>query len=245
MKRLDGRAHDALRPASFERGYLRFPHGSVLSHCGDTRVLVTATVEEKLPPWREASGKGWVTAEYAMLPGSTPQRVRRERAAGGRAQEIQRLIGRALRAVCDFKALGPRTVVLDCDVLQADGGTRTAAITAAYVALSDAVDGLRQRGLVNRPVLKEAVAATSVGIVEGAHLLDLTYAEDSSAEVDMNVVRTSGGAYVEVQGTAEGRPFPRRDLEGLLDLADQGIDQLLARQEEALEGPAGRTGARG
>ncbi len=238
MKRLDGRAHDALRPVRFERGYLRFPHGSVLCHCGDTRVLVTATVEESLPPWREASGKGWVTAEYAMLPGSTPRRIRRERAAGGRSQEIQRLIGRALRAVCDFQALGPRTVQLDCDVLQADGGTRTAAITGAYVALHDAVESLRARGLVNRPVLREAVAATSVGTVEGAHLLDLSYVEDSSADVDLNVVRTAGGAYVEVQGTAEGRPFPRRDLNELLDLADQGIDQLLAHQKAALQAPA-------
>jgi ribonuclease PH len=237
VKRLDGRAHDALRPVSFERGYLRFPHGSVLSHCGDTRVLVTATVEESLPPWRESSGKGWVTAEYAMIPGATPQRVRRDRAAGGRAQEIQRLVGRALRAVCDMGALGPRTVTLDCEVLQADGGTRTAAITAAYVALFDAVEDLRARGLVNKKVLREAVAATSVGIVEGAHLLDLSYAEDSSADVDLNVVRTAGGAYVEVQGTAEGRPFPRRDLDGLLDLADRGIDQLLALQRGALEAP--------
>jgi ribonuclease PH len=237
VNRLDGRAHDALRPVSFERNYLRFPHGSVLCHCGDTRVLVTATVEEELPPWRKASGKGWVTAEYSMLPGATPQRARRERQTGGRSQEIQRVIGRALRAVCDFAALGPRTITLDCDVLQADGGTRTASITAAYVALHDAVEGLRARGLVNRPVVRQAVAATSVGIVEGAHLLDLTYAEDSSADVDLNVVRTSEGPYVEVQGTAEGRPFPRRDLDTLLDLADRGIDTLLALQKEALAAP--------
>jgi len=240
VKRLDGRAHHALRPVTFERGYLRFPHGSVLSACGETRVLVTATVEEGVPPWREASGEGWVTAEYGMLPGSTPQRIRRERAAGGRSQEIQRLIGRALRAVCDMGALGRRTVTLDCDVLQADGGTRTASITAAYVALHDAATGLKERGLVRRPVLKDAVAATSVGIVEGAHLLDLTYAEDSSADVDLNVVRTAGGAYVEVQGTAEGRPFPRGDLNALLDLADRGIDELLALQAGALSQPAPR-----
>jgi ribonuclease PH len=200
-------------------------------------VLVTATVEEGVPPWREASGKGWVTAEYGMIPGSTPQRVRRERSAGGRSQEIQRLIGRALRAVCDLGALGPRTVVLDCDVLQADGGTRTAAITSAYVALQEAVAGLRERGLVNRPVLREAVAATSVGIVEGEHLLDLTYVEDSSADVDLNVVRTAAGAYVEVPGTAEGRPFVRRDLDTMMNLADRGIDELLALQRKAMEAP--------
>ena len=233
MKRPSGRAPDQMRTVSFERHFTRHAEGSVLVSFADTRVLCTATVEEGVPGFLRGKGQGWVTAEYGMLPRSTHTRSPREAAKGkqsGRTQEIQRLIGRSLRAVVDLKALGERTVTLDCDVLQADGGTRTAAITGGFVALSDAVDALmKKRSLASNP-LHGQVAAVSVGIYEGVPVLDLDYAEDSSAETDMNVVMNSGGGFIEVQGTAEGHAFRRHELDGLLDLAAKGIEGLHAAQ---------------
>ena len=233
MKRPSGRAPDQMRRVSFERNFTRHAEGSVLVSFGDTRVLCTATIEEGVPGFLRGKGQGWVTAEYGMLPRSTHTRSPREAARGkqsGRTQEIQRLIGRSLRAVVDLKALGERTVTLDCDVLQADGGTRTAAITGGFVALSDAVDALiKKRSLASNP-LHGQVAAVSVGIYEGVPVLDLDYAEDSSAETDMNVVMNSGGGFIEVQGTAEGHAFRRHELDGLLDLAAKGIEGLHAAQ---------------
>jgi ribonuclease PH len=218
-----------------ETGVAPYAEGSCLIRAGNTRVLCTASVAEGVPKWREASGAGWVTAEYAMLPRATHTRTRRERTgAGGRTREIQRLIGRSLRSVTDMELMGPWTVTLDCDVLQADGGTRTASITGAWVALSLAGAWMLQEGLVERSPVLERVAAVSVGIVDGEPRLDLDYAEDSSAQVDMNVVATERGGLVEVQGTAEGDPFPRADLDRLLDLALSGIDELLAVQAEAV-----------
>ncbi|HKJ03871.1 MAG TPA: ribonuclease PH [Longimicrobiales bacterium] len=231
------RRNDQLRPLTLEVGVAPYAEGSCLITAGQTRVLCTASVSESVPAWREASGLGWVTAEYAMLPRATHTRTRRERdGVGGRTQEIQRLVGRSLRSVTDLDALGPRTVTVDCDVLQADAGTRTASITGACVALGLAGRWLLDEGRVERNPLRERVAAVSVGIVDGEPRLDLEYREDSSAQVDMNVVATQSGGLVEVQGTAEGDPFPREDLDLLLDLALSGIQELLAAQAGILEG---------
>jgi ribonuclease PH len=235
--RTQRRAHDALRAVTFQRGYTRHAEGSVLVAFGDTRVLCTASVEEKVPSHKKGSGQGWVTAEYGMLPRATHTRSDREAARGkqsGRTQEIQRLIGRSLRAVFDLKALGERTIHLDCDVLQADGGTRTAAITGAYVAAHDAVGWLIAQGRIAASPLRDAVAAVSVGLLEGAALLDLEYIEDSACDTDMNVVMTGSGGFVEVQGTAEGSPFSRDQLDRLLALASQGITELVRAQRAAL-----------
>ncbi len=232
-----GRLANALRPVTLERGYTKHAEGSVLVSFGATRVLCTASVEEKVPPHKRGSGEGWVTAEYGMLPRATHTRSDREAAKGkqsGRTQEIQRLIGRSLRAVFDLKALGERTISLDCDVLQADGGTRTAAITGAWVAAHDAVSWLLAQGRITTSPLRDAVAAVSVGIVEGTPLLDLEYTEDSACDTDMNVVMTGSGGFVEVQGTAEGVPFSRAEMDALLGLADHGIRELVARQRQAL-----------
>ncbi|HEX6918744.1 MAG TPA: ribonuclease PH [Actinomycetes bacterium] len=237
MSRIDGRGPDQLRPVTITRHWLDHAEGSALVAFGKTRVLCAASVTEGVPRWRRGSGLGWVTAEYAMLPRSTNTRSDRESVKGrigGRTHEISRLVGRSLRAVIDYKALGENTIVLDCDVLQADGGTRTAAITGAYVALADAVSWLRERGSLAGEPLTGSVAAVSVGIVGGVPLLDLCYEEDVTAETDMNVVMTGDGGYVEVQGTAEGAPFDRALLDQLLDLAAVGCADLTAAQAEAL-----------
>src|SRR3984957_740214 len=236
--RHNGRAADALRPVRFTRRYTNHAEGSVLVEYGETRVLCTASVEEGVPGFLRGKGQGWVTAEYGMLPRATHTRSPREAARGkqsGRTQEIQRLIGRSLRAAVDMAALGERTVTIDCDVLQADGGTRTAAITGAYVALADACDSLRSRGQLAASPLHGQVAAISVGIVRGVPMLDLDYGEDSEAETDMNVVMNNGGAFIEVQGTAEGHAFRRHELDSLLNLAVSGIAELCALQAQALE----------
>jgi ribonuclease PH len=238
--RADGRTIDQLRPVSFERDFTVFAPGSVLVSMGRTRVLCTASVEDRVPPWMRGSGKGWVTAEYSLLPGSTGERVTREAAKGkqsGRTHEIQRLIGRSLRSVCDMVALGELQITVDCDVLQADGGTRTASICGAYVALHDAFTRLVQKGTLRSNPLTEAVAAVSVGVVDGVCMLDLPYDEDSRAEVDMNVVMTSSGRFVEVQGTAEGAPFSKDELSELLSLAEHGIADLLDLQTASLAEP--------
>lgn len=231
------RAADALRPVRITRHYTIHAEGSVLIEFGDTKVLCTASVEEKVPPHKRGSGEGWVTAEYGMLPRATHTRSDREAAKGkqsGRTQEIQRLIGRSLRAVFDLKALGERTISLDCDVIQADGGTRTASITGAFVAAHDAVARLIAEGkLVSSPI-KDHVAAISVGILKGQPLLDLEYVEDSACDTDMNVVMTGAGHYVEVQGTAEGAAFTRREMDALLGLAEKGVSELVALQRQAL-----------
>ncbi len=237
-----GRGDRGLRPVSFALGYTRHAEGSVLVSFGDTRVLCNASVLEKVPGFMRGAGRGWVTAEYGMLPRATHTRSDREAARGkqgGRTLEIQRLIGRSLRAVVDTEALGERTIHLDCDVLQADGGTRTASITGAWVALRIAVDGLMRGGLVSRDPIREAVAAVSVGLVDGDRLmLDLDYAEDSGCDTDMNIVMTAGGGMVEIQGTAEGRPFTRTQADGLIDLAAEGIAALVAQQRLALDARA-------
>ncbi|HMC53358.1 MAG TPA: ribonuclease PH [Acidimicrobiales bacterium] len=242
--RRDGREPEDLRPTAFERDYTEFAAGSVLTTMGKTKVLCTASVEDRVPPWLRGKGKGWVTAEYSMLPGSTTERTEREAARGrqsGRSQEIQRLIGRSLRAVTDLAALGETQVVLDCDVLQADGGTRTAAICGAYVALHDAFSRLHQRGRLAAHPMTDACAAVSVGVVDALCMLDLDYSEDVRAEVDMNVVMTASGRFIEVQGTAEGMAFSRNELDQLLGLAEKGIASLLAGQADALaEPPAAR-----
>jgi ribonuclease PH len=235
--RHDGRRPDQLRALSFERGWAKHAEGSVLISFGDTRVLCTASVENRVPGFLRGKGEGWVTAEYGMLPRSTHTRSKREAASGkqgGRTLEIQRLIGRALRAVVDLKALGERSVTIDCDVLQADGGTRTASITGGYVALVDAIDVLVRKGVLRESPIHGQVAAVSVGIWAGVPVLDLDYAEDSEAETDMNVVMNNGGGFIEVQGTAEGHALRRHELDELLNLAANGIGQLLARQLEAL-----------
>ncbi len=237
--RPSGRAPDQMRPVRFTRNYTRHAEGSVLVEFGDTRVLCTATVEEKVPPFLRNKGQGWVTAEYGMLPRATGTRTRREAAQGkqgGRTMEIQRLIGRSLRAVMDLEALGERTIIIDCDVLQADGGTRTASITGGYVALADAVAHLRRRKLLRRDPLHGRVASVSVGIHEGVPVLDLDYAEDSNAETDMNVVMNEAGHFIELQGTAEGHAFREDELMAMLELAKKGIAELLERQQEALAG---------
>ena len=242
--RRDGREPEDLRPTAFERDYTEFAAGSVLTTMGKTKVLCTASVEDRVPPWLRGKGKGWVTAEYSMLPGSTTERTEREAARGrqsGRSQEIQRLIGRSLRAVTDLAALGETQVVLDCDVLQADGGTRTAAICGAYVALHDAFSRLHQRGRLAAHPMTDACAAVSVGVVDALCMLDLDYSEDVRAEIDMNVVMTASGRFIEVQGTAEGMAFSRNELDQLLGLAEKGIASLLAGQADALaEPPAAR-----
>ncbi|HEY8230464.1 MAG TPA: ribonuclease PH [Rhodanobacteraceae bacterium] len=235
--RPSGRAPDALRALTIERRYTKHAEGSVLIGMGDTRVLCTASVEERVPPWLRGKGEGWVTAEYGMLPRATSERTQREAARGGqggRTMEIQRLIGRSLRACIDRAALGERVITLDCDVLQADGGTRCASITGAYVALVDAVNGLIQRGALKRNPIHGAVAAISAGIYQGVPVLDLDYAEDSRCDTDMNVVMNDGGGFIELQGTAEGHAFRREELDALLALAQKGIGELIAAQRAAL-----------
>ena len=237
MSRPDGRASDQLRPVTITRNWLDHAAGSVLVEFGRTRVLCAASASVGVPRWRRDSGLGWVTAEYAMLPSSTHTRSDRESVKGrigGRTHEISRLIGRSLRAAIDYKALGENTIVLDCDVLQADGGTRTAAITGAYVALADAVTHLREKGVLSGEPLPRSVAAVSVGIVDGQPCLDLPYEEDVRADTDMNVVMTGDGAFVEVQGTAEEAPFDRAELDALLSLAEKGCADLTAIQRDAL-----------
>jgi ribonuclease PH len=237
MPRHLDRPADALRPVRITRGFTRHAEGSVLVEFGETRVLCTASVEEKVPAFLKGRGSGWVTAEYGMLPRATHTRGAREAAAGkqsGRTQEIQRLVGRALRSVVDLEALGERQVTIDCDVLQADGGTRCASITGAMVALADAVAWLKAKGILARDPFRDFVAAVSVGIVAGVPCLDLDYAEDSACDTDMNVVMTGSGGFVEVQGTAEGAPFSRAELDALLALAGRGIAQIVAMQKAAL-----------
>jgi len=235
--REDGRTIDQLRPVTFERDFTVMAPGSVLVSMGQTRVLCTASVEDRIPPWMRGSGKGWVTAEYSMLPGSTPERASREAAKGkqsGRTQEIQRLIARSLRSVTNLVAVGERQITVDCDVLQADGGTRTASISGAYVALHDACSRLMAAGEISAHPLTDAVAAVSVGIIDGVPMLDLPYSEDSRADVDMNVVMTGQGRFVEVQGTAEQMAFSRGELDTLLGLAESGIARLLTAQAAVL-----------
>lgn len=239
--RQDGRAPNDLRPVTITRNYITHAEGSVLIEVGRTRVICTATVEEKVPPFLKGKGEGWITAEYGMLPRATGTRNQREVTRGkqgGRTMEIQRLIGRALRSVIDLKALGERTLWLDCDVIQADGGTRTASITGAFVAMVDAVDRLKRSGLIGRLPITDYCAATSVGVIDGVTMLDLAYSEDSRAEVDLNLVMTGAGGLVEVQGTGEAGPFSRAQLDEMLALAESGIDRLVALQRQAL-GPLG------
>ena len=237
MNRIDGRKFDELRQVKITRGYLQHPEGSVLIEVGNTKVICTATVEEKIPPFRKGSGEGWVTAEYSMLPRATAVRTARESVkgkVGGRTMEIQRLIGRALRSVVYLKGLGERTIVLDCDVIQADGGTRTASITGAYVALVEALIKLKEKGAIHTIPLNDSLAAVSVGIVDAKVLLDLCYEEDYKAQVDMNVVMTGSGKIVEVQGTAEGHPFSRQEMDQLIDAAEKGIKELAQAQAQVL-----------
>jgi ribonuclease PH len=238
--RRDGREPDDLRQVAFTRDYTEFAAGSVLVECGRTRVLCTASVEERVPPWMRGTGKGWVTAEYSMLPGSSPERVGREAAKGkqsGRTQEIQRLIGRSLRAVTDLQTMGEVQITVDCDVLQADGGTRTASITGGYLALHDACSRLVAAGTLTAHPINDACGAISVGVVDAVPYLDLEYSEDVRAEVDMNVVMTGSGRFIEVQGTAEGLPFTRAELDALLGLAEAGISDLFDLQRELLAEP--------
>lgn len=238
MKRVDGRAYDELRPIKITTGYQSFAEGSTLIEMGKTHVLCSVSVDERVPSFLKGSGTGWITAEYAMLPRATVTRTPRDSSVGrvgGRNQEIQRIIGRSLRAVTDLGALGERTLMVDCDVIQADGGTRTAAITGAYVALHQALETLANMGVISSVPLKSAVAATSVGIVHSYMVLDLCYDEDCNAAVDFNVVMTSKGEFVEIQGTAEGKPFSREAVDDLLSLAERGIQQLFQIQQEALK----------
>ena len=240
MSRVDGRAPDQLRPLVFTRDYTEMAAGSVLVEMGRTRVLCTASAEEGVPPWLRGKGRGWVTAEYSMLPGSSPERVNREAAKGkqsGRTQEIQRLIGRSLRAVTDLELMGEAQIVADCDVLQADGGTRTAAICGAYVALHDACTRLVAKGSMPAHPITEGLAAISVGIIDATPMLDLAYTEDVRADVDMNVVMTEAGRFVEVQGTAERLAFSRGELDELLGLAESGIREILEAQAKVLAAP--------
>ncbi len=237
VTRTDGRAADAIRTTRMTPDYTMHAEGSVLIEVGNTKVICTASVEDRVPGFLRGSGKGWVTAEYGMLPRSTTTRMQREASAGkigGRTQEIQRLIGRSLRSVTRLNEIGERTIWVDCDVIQADGGTRTAAITGGFVAMAIALDKLKQRGLISQVPIQDYVAATSVGLVGGTPMLDLAYDEDSKADVDMNVVKTAQGLFIEVQGTAEGPPFPRDTLDDLLSLADRGIASLIAIQRQVL-----------
>ena len=237
MNRLDGRGLKVLRPIKIKRNYLKHAEGSVLIEVGDTKVICSASIEERVPPFLRNTGKGWVTAEYSMLPRSTHTRTSRDRGGGnGRAFEIQRLIGRSLRSVTDLNAFGERTIWIDCDVIQADGGTRTASITGAYVALVDAFRKMVKKGLIEKVPVKDSVAAISVGKVEGDVLLDLNYEEDSKAEVDMNVVMTGVGKFVEIQGTAEGGVFTKKEMDELIKIAQRGIRVLTRIQKKSLEG---------
>lgn len=236
--RTDSRAYDELRPVKITPGFLPYAEGSVLIEMGQTRVVCSASVDERLPPFLRNSGQGWITAEYSMLPRATQQRTARELGRGGpsgRTHEIQRLIGRSIRAAANLRLLGERTITLDCDVLQADGGTRTAAITGAYVAFALAVRRLLLAGKIQRSIITNEVAAISVGVVEGVPLLDLKYDEDSRAEVDMNIVCTGDGRFIEVQGTAEGKPFSREQMDSLLGLAKKGVESLVAIQRETIK----------
>jgi ribonuclease PH len=238
MQRSYDRAADCMRPVKISRKFTNVPEGSILIEIGETRVLCTASVEEKVPPFQKGTGKGWVTAEYAMIPRATQTRTQREATKGkltGRTMEIQRLIGRALRSVVDLRKLGERTIWLDCDVLQADGGTRTASITGAYVAMTDAVQFLLEKKLIRTNPITDTLAAVSVGKVQGTPVLDLDYDEDSKAEVDMNVVMTGAGKFVEIQGTAEEIPFDRKDLDVFLQLAEKGIRELMEIQQSSIE----------
>ncbi|MBN2048322.1 MAG: ribonuclease PH [Anaerolineaceae bacterium] len=236
MDRIDGRRQDEIRPVRFETGYVEYPEGSVLVSVGKTRVLCNVSLSDRVPEWMAGRGKGWLTAEYAMLPRATHTRTPRETSGlKGRTQEIRRLIGRSLRMMLDLDQLGERMLVVDCDVIQADGGTRTASITGAYVAVAIALKKLIRTGVIPAAVLKEPVAAVSVGIIDGQACLDLCYEEDSRAEVDFNVVMTESGKFIEVQGTAEGEPFDREALDELLALSAKGIDELIAFQKAALD----------
>jgi len=235
--RIDNRKNDELRPLNFKPRYIKYPEGSVLITCGRTKVICTASVLEEVPPFLRTEEQGWVTAEYGMLPGSTHQRKKRDGAKGkidGRTQEIQRLIGRSLRSVLDLKKLGKRTIMLDCDVIQADGGTRTAAINGAFVALADALLFLRNKGLLKENPLKHYLAAVSAGIVRGEPMLDLCYEEDSKAEVDMNFVMTDAGKFVEIQGTAENNPFTKQDVSKMMKLAEKGLKEIFKAQKKVL-----------
>jgi ribonuclease PH len=237
--RADGRKNNELRPLRVTPSYIKTADGSVLIEMGDTRVICTAKLEERVPPFLRNSGKGWITAEYGMLPGSSRERIGRESSrgkVGGRTHEIQRLIGRSLRAVAELNSLGERTIWIDCDVIQADGGTRTASITGAYVALVEAARGWLQRGLISVDPIKDSVAAISIGIVDGKMLLDLCYEEDSKADVDMNFVMTGSGKFIEVQGTAESTPFTKRQMERMAEIAQDGIRQLLKAQKKTIAG---------
>ena len=239
--RTDGRKPNQLRTLKITPSYIKTADGSVLIEMGDTRVICTAKLEERVPPFLRNSGKGWITAEYGMLPGSSQQRIGRESSrgkVGGRTHEIQRLIGRSLRAIADLKSLGERTVWIDCDVIQADGGTRTAAITGAYIALAEAVGGWLERGMINVTPLKDSVAAVSIGIVDGKIFLDLCYEEDSKADVDMNFVMTGSGKFIEVQGTAESAPFTKKQMERMAEIAQGGIKDLLKAQKKVIAGLA-------
>jgi ribonuclease PH len=239
--RIDGRKQNQLRTLNITPSYIKTADGSVLIEMGDTKVICTAKLEERVPPFLRNSGKGWITAEYGMLPGSSQQRIGRESSrgkVGGRTHEIQRLIGRSLRAIADLKILGERTIWIDCDVIQADGGTRTASITGAYVAVAEAVKSWRDKGKLLQTPIKDAVAAVSIGIVEGRILLDLCYLEDSVADVDMNFVMTGSGKFIEVQGTAESAPFTRKQMERMAEIAQDGIKELLKAQKQAISGLA-------
>jgi ribonuclease PH len=232
--RKDGRAPDEIRPVKITRNFIKYPEGSVLIEVGDTRVICTATVEDRVPPFLKDTGQGWITAEYSMLPRSTAERTRREEQSRGRSYEIQRLIGRSLRAVVDLSSLGEMTIVIDCDVIQADGGTRTASITGSFVALVDAIEWMMDQSLLKISPIRDFVAAISVGIVEGIPMLDLSYEEDFSADVDMNVVMTGGGRFVEIQGTAERMPFGEDEMREMLGLARKGIEELVRIQREVI-----------
>jgi ribonuclease PH len=239
--RSDGRKQNQLRTLKITPSYIKTADGSVLIEMGDTKVICTAKLEERVPPFLRNSGKGWITAEYGMLPGSSQQRIGRESSrgkVGGRTHEIQRLIGRSLRAIADLKLLGERTIWIDCDVIQADGGTRTASITGAYVAVAEAVKSWLDKGKLLQTPITDAVAAVSIGIVEGRILLDLCYIEDSTADVDMNFVMTGSGKFIEVQGTAESAPFTRKQMERMAEIAQDGIKELLKAQKQAISGLA-------
>lgn len=239
MIRLDGRASDELRPVVITRNYIKYAEGSCLIQVGDTKVICTASIEDKVPPFIKGTGSGWVTAEYGMLPRSCDTRTQREGGKGqvsGRTQEIQRLVGRSIRSVVDLHALGERTIWLDCDVIQADGGTRTASVTGAFVAFCDAVNVLKKDGIVKKIPISDVLAAVSVGVVQSEELLDLTYQEDSNAAVDMNFVMTSAKRFIEIQGTAEGVPFTKNRLNKLIELAEKGIDELISKVKETLVG---------